>query len=49
MTENNNPSSANETKITKSDWLDGLGILIRSLLAIIYWARKLEQKLKENA
>lgn len=48
MTENNSQPPIEETKITKSDWLDGLDILIRSLSAIVSWAQKLRQKLKES-
>ena len=48
MAEDNSQPPTEETKITKSDWLEGLDILIRSLLAIVHWARKLEQKLREN-
>jgi len=31
--------------VTKADWLDGLTILIRSLLAIVRWAQKMKRKL----
>jgi len=46
MTENNSPLPIEKTRITKTDWLEGLDILIRSLLAIVSWAQKLKQKLK---
>jgi len=48
MTENNSQPPIEKAKITKADWLEGLDILIRSLLAIVSWARKLKQKLEGN-
>jgi len=34
--------------VTKADWLQGLTILIRSLMMIVRWAQKTKRKLREE-
>jgi len=34
--------------MTKTDWVDGLTILIRSLMAIVRWAQKTKEKLQKE-
>jgi len=34
--------------MTKADWLDGLTILIRSLMAIVRWAQKVKERLQKE-
>jgi len=34
--------------MTRADWMDGLTILIRSLMAIVRWAQKTKERLEKE-
>ena len=34
--------------MTKTDWVDGLTILIRSLMMIVRWAQKVKERLQKG-